>query len=368
MKIENHTAQNYRNLKHIDFTPSEGINIIYGENGQGKTNIIESIWLFTGCHSFRTRKCVELIKETEKSASLEMDFYARGRSQNAQMKIEAKREVKLNGIPQETPRVLLGEFQAVVFSPSLLSIIQDGPAEKRRFMDIAISLLKPNYAAILSKYIKTMAQRNTLLKQIAERGLDEDLLCPWDEELSKLGAKVTGYRLHYIEHLSEIAGGIYEGISSGREQLSVKYIKNGKIEGGNENELFESMLSILEKNRRTDIRRQFTTAGPHKDDLAVDINGLCARNYGSQGQQRSCALALKLSEASIIKETTGEQPVALLDDVMSELDLSRQTYLLNYLEGWQVFITCCDPSVLQRVNNGKTFEVEAGRIKTVAGG
>jgi len=364
MRIERHLAQNYRNLKSIEFEPSEGINIIYGENGQGKTNIIESIWLFTGCQSFRTHKCSELVNENEKTARIEIDFYARGRTQNAQMTIDAKRQVKLNGIWQETPRKLLGEFQAVVFSPSALSIVKDGPSEKRRFLDIAISLLKPNYACLISRYIKAMAQRNALLKQLSEKGGDAVLLAPWDEELSRIGAKILCYRLKYIEELAVIAAEIYSGISAGKETLAIEYVQSFKSEGKTEKELKEAMLAALEKNRQTDIRRQITSAGPHKDDLAIDINGLGARNYGSQGQQRSCALALKLGEAAIIMETSGEQPVALLDDVMSELDCSRQTFLLKYLEGWQVFITCCDPSILSRVNTGKTFEVEAGKIKT----
>ena len=363
MKIERHQAQNYRNLKTIEFEPAEGINIIYGENGQGKTNIIESIWLFTGCQSFRTHKCSELIQENEQSARIEIDFYARGREQNAQMTIDAKRQVKLNGIWQETPRKLLGEFQAVVFSPAVLAIVKDGPSEKRRFIDIAISLLKPNYACLISRYIKAMAQRNALLKQLSEKGGDTQLLLPWDEELSRIGAKILCYRQNYIEQLAVTAAEIYFGISAEREILSIKYLQSFKADGASEKDLKDAMLAALEKNRPSDIRRQVTSVGPHKDDLEIEINGLSARSFGSQGQQRSCALALKLGEAAIIMASSGEQPVALLDDVMSELDCSRQTFLLKYLEGWQVFITCCDPSILSRVNTGKTFEVEAGQIK-----
>lgn len=363
MKIERHQAQNYRNLEKIEFEPAEGINVIYGENGQGKTNIIESIWLFTGCQSFRTRKCAELIKEKEQAAQLEIEFFARGREQNAQMTIDIKRQVKLNGIWQETPRNLLGEFQAVVFSPAALAIVKDGPAERRRFIDIAVSLLKPNYACVLSRYIKTMAHRNALLKQLSEKGGDSTLLAAWDEELSNLGAKIIGYRYNYIERLSGISSQIYSGISAGREKLSTAYVQSFNPEGKNEKEISEAMFASLEKNRQTDVRRQLTSAGPHKDDLSIDIDGLCARSYGSQGQQRSCALALKLGEASILKESSGEQPIALLDDVMSELDCGRQNYLIEYLNGWQVFITCCDPSVLSRLNTEKTFEVKAGQIK-----
>jgi DNA replication and repair protein RecF len=363
MEIERYSAENYRNIDKTEFMPSPGINVIYGENGQGKTNIIESIWLYTGCQSFRTRKCNELVKENKPFAKTEIDFFARGRTQNAQMTIDTKRQVRLNGISQETPRKLLGEFQAVVFSPSSLSVIKDGPSEKRRFLDIAISLLKPNYACLLSRYIKAMAHRNALLKQLSEKRGSGDLLEPWDEELSRIGAKILVYRYKYIEQLSVIATDIYAGISSGKETLDIGYIQSFKSEAGNEKEIQAEMISVLEKNRQTDIRRQITCAGPHKDDILFDINGLNGRSYGSQGQQRSCALALKLGEAAVLRESSGEQPVALLDDVMSELDSSRQRFLLDYLEGWQVFITCCDPSILSRVNTGKIFEVKAGQIK-----
>ncbi len=365
MKIERHQIQKYRNIEKLEFEPAEGINIIYGENGQGKTNIIESIWLFTGCQSFRTHKCSDLIKKEEQTARIEIDFSTNIREQNAQMIIDTKRQVKLNGIWQETPRKMLGEFQAVVFSPAVLSIIKDGPSEKRRFIDIALSLLKPNYACLISRYIKAMAQRNALLRQLSEKGGDEQLLATWDEELSRIGAKILCYRLKYVDQLSVAAAEIYSGISAGREILTITYVQSFKSDGKTENDLKDAMLASLEKNRKTDIRRQVTSAGPHKDDLAIDINGLCARSFGSQGQQRTCALALKLGEASILKESSGEQPIALLDDVMSELDCGRQNYLMKYLDNWQVFITCCDPSILSSVNTGKIFEVHAGKIKQI---
>jgi len=363
MEIEHYGAENYRNITKAEFEPSPGINVIYGENGQGKTNIIESIWLFTGCQSFRTRKCGELVKENETFAKTEIDFFARGRSQNAQMTIDIKRQVKLNGISQETPRKLLGEFQAVVFSPSSLAVVKDGPSEKRRFLDIAVSLLKPNYACLASRYLKAMAQRNALLRQLSEKRVSDALLEPWDDELARIGAKIILYRINYIKQLSVAAQEIYAGISGGRETLSVAYTQSVKHEGLEEKELKAAMLTALEKNRQTDIRRQMTGIGPHKDDLLLEINGLCARTFGSQGQQRSCALALKLGEAAVLRESSAEQPVALLDDVMSELDSGRQRFLLDYLEGWQVFITCCDPSILSRVSTGKIFEVTAGQIQ-----
>ncbi len=362
MRIERYRSDNYRNLKPIEFQPADSVNVLFGENAQGKTNIIESIWLFTGCQSFRTRKCRELVGPDGQTAKLELDFFADGREQTVVMTIGDKREVLLNGIKLETPRKLLGSFPAFVFSPSSLSIVRDGPSEKRKFLDIAISVIKPGYAAALSRYIKTMAHRNAMLRALCERGGDERVLDALDEQLSALGAGIIANRMACAGRIFEKARAIYEGISSGREVLDCKYIPGFKTDAAGRPELTAEMLRKLTESRDTDIRRQMTGAGPHKDDIQIDINGLCARAYGSQGQQRSCALALKLAEAAVIEELCGEKPVALLDDVMSELDCSRQSYLLGFFSGWQVFITCCDPSVLSRVESGKTFEIKAGDI------
>ena len=194
MNIEKAVIKNFRNIENMEFEPSNGINVIYGENGHGKTNIIESIWLFTGCNSFRTRKNIELINKNSDSSELFTEFNSNGRHQNAKLIIKEKKEAYLNGIKQISPRKFLGEFQAVVFSPSVLSVIRDGPSEKRKFLDIAISLIRPNYAALLSKYNKTIIQRNSLLKQIGTEKKGEDLLFVFDEELARCGGRIIDYR------------------------------------------------------------------------------------------------------------------------------------------------------------------------------
>ncbi len=361
MEIKKYTAENYRNIEYLELEPSNGINIIYGQNGQGKTNIIEGIWLFTGCRSFRTSKCAELVKNNENFAKISLDFEAGDRLQNAEMIIDNKRQVRINGISQETPRRLLGTFRAVVFSPDSMAVVRDGPAEKRRFFNIALSLLRPQYANLLSRYLKTMAHRNALLKQMSEKQND-DLLDMWDEELAKTGAKITLARSRYVEELSVEAKEIYFGISGNKEELSLSYVPGFKTEGNEEEELKADLIAALKRSRQSDIRYQVTGAGPHKDDLTFCIGELCARSFGSQGQQRSCALALKLGEAAILEKNCGERPVALLDDVMSELDSSRQRDLLGFLKDWQVFITCCETSVLHDVNISSAFEVEGGRL------
>ena len=366
MIIKYHSASNFRNLEKIEFEPHPEMNIIYGENGQGKTNIIESIWLLTGFYSFRTRKNSQLIKQGENQAEINNRFYSHMREQNASMLIGKRKEIILNGVNEDSPRVMMGKYYAVVFSPSTLGIVQDGPAERRKLIDITLSLIKPNYAVLMSKYLRVLEQRNALLKKMGERCFENDYISPWNIELVNLGAKIIKYRLDYIETFSEISKEIYKGISSGKEDFSFYY--DFSAENIGEEEIKEKLINDINKCREADIKRLYTNAGPHTHDLILNLNGRDARIYGSQGQQRSCALAMKLGEASIIEKVTGESPVVLLDDVMSELDEGRQTFILNYLNNWQVFITCCDPSQLLRSKKGKAFEVADGKIKEMETG
>lgn len=363
MNIEKAVIKNFRNIENMELEPSNGINVIYGENGHGKTNIIESFWLFTGCNSFRTRKNIELINKDSKFSELFIQFFSNSREQDAKIIINDKKEAYLNGIKQNSPRKFLGEFQAVVFSPSVLSVIRDGPSEKRKFIDIAISLIKPNYAALLSKYNKTVIQRNSLLKQIGAEKKGEDLLFVFDEELARCGGKIIDYRLKYLNDLRSEAPQIYSEISNGREKMKISYVNSLKEIGKNNVEWSEILYKNLSENHEKDIIRQATSFGPHKDDLEIFLDDMNVRNYGSQGQQRSCALSLKIGEATILKNVSGEQPIALMDDVMSELDENRQKYLMKFFDGWQVFITCCDPSHRSKINSDKVFEICNGRIK-----
>ncbi len=362
MVITGYKAKDFRNLQETQFVPDSGLNVIFGENGQGKTNIIESIWMFTGCHSFRTHKCNELVANGKKKAKVYLDFIASGVENEACLTIDSKREFLLNGIEKESPRRFLGEFQSVVFSPSSLSIVQDAPSERRTFIDIAISMIKPAYSAHLLKYSKILANRNALLKQISQGIMTEDMLSVWDEELARIGAKITLYRLNYLDRFSVIVSEIYKEISAGKEQLKLEYVQSSKSFAADEYEMTENIYMALQRNIGNDVRRLLTSVGPHKDDIMLKVNDLSARQYASQGQQRSCALSMKLSEAYLIKEATGEYPVILLDDVMSELDEKRQHFLLEYLKSRQVFLTCCDIYHVTRLGNCKTFRIENGKL------
>lgn len=360
MVITGYRAEHFRNLKLIELIPDPGVNVIFGENGQGKTNIIESIWMFTGCHSFRTHKAAELIEKGKREAKVSLSFTAHGMENDALLSVQQKREFVLNGAVKQSPRRFLGEFQSVVFSPTSLSIVQDAPAERRRFLDIAISMIRPAYSTHLLKYAKILANRNALLKQIAIGAAQEEYLDAWDEQLARCGAHLTMYRLHYVDEAARIASEIYKEISGGKEEMRLEYVQSSNSFSVDEYEMTENIFIALQKNREGDIRRLQTGVGPHKDDLLIRVDDFPARSYASQGQQRSAALALKLAEAYVIKDVCGEYPVILLDDVMSELDNGRQNLLLEYMKNWQVFLTCCDASHVSRLQNCKTFRIENG--------
>ncbi|MGN1442938.1 MAG: DNA replication/repair protein RecF [Acutalibacteraceae bacterium] len=361
MKVTGLECVDFRNIRNLRIEPCEGVNVIYGDNAQGKTNLLESIWLFTGCRSFRGAKDSELINFNARKALLSLDYYGYDREQNISLEIEKGRKFALNGVNLKSPSKIMSEFLAVVFSPVHLSLIKDGPYERRKFLDIAISQLKPKYAVSLSQYNKAVAQRNILLKDIAYHGELYDMLDVWEDRIAFYAGEVVRQRIGYVNRLAPFCSEIYGGISSKKEDLSVTYTQSCPAVGDNKTELYESFKSLLFASRKNDILTGSTSVGPHRDDIEIKIDGLTARSYGSQGQQRSAALALKLGEAAVIKEFSGEQPVALLDDVMSELDESRQNYILNHIKDWQVFITCCDPGSVKNLKDGKAIRIKDGK-------
>ena len=366
MRIIKLEFEKYRNLHTGSFCPAPGVNIICGSNAQGKTNLLESIWLFTGGHSFRGSRDAELVRVegkglSQETASLSMTFFAAGREQTARLKIAAgRRSALLNGISKRSASSLVGTFCAVVFSPEHLSLVKDGPRERRLFLDSAICQVRPSYAGLLSQYNRALQQRNTLLKDIARHRELLDTLEIWDERLAGFGEAVMDERLRYVRTLRPTAAEIYQGISQQRETLELSYSMT--VSSGSE-EKKRSMLEVLSARRDMDLAMGATSSGPHRDDLKLTINGTDARSFGSQGQQRSVVLALKLAEASVLESVIGEPPAVLLDDVMSELDVSRQGYLLNQLEGRQIFITCCDPEAVRLLEKGKVFRVQEGAVR-----
>ncbi|MBR6779560.1 MAG: DNA replication/repair protein RecF [Clostridia bacterium] len=346
----------FRNLADLTLCPCEGVNVIYGENAQGKTNLLESIWLFSGMKSFRGAKDSELVGFGKPFARMEMDFFSAQREQKAVLTVENSRKATLNGVSLSSAAKLMGKCHAAVFSPAFLSLVQAGPSERRRFLDMALCQIKPSYAQALRIYNRALKQRNALLGDLYAHPELEALLEVWDARLCEAGEEILQAREEYLTFLQPTAEQVYDGLSSSREKLNLVYIKKDNAQAE------KSLAQLLNEHRREDIINKTTSVGPHRDDMGIFINGAAARTYGSQGQQRSCAIALKLSEAQILKEITGEQPVILLDDVMSELDAGRQDYILNHIGDRQVFITCCDPASILRLCNGKTFEIANGKI------
>lgn len=360
MKINTITLKNYRNIENltVDF---DDVNIIWGENAQGKTNLIEGIYLFTGAKSFRGVRDNQLIKFDCPKSELKIEFEGNGRTQTAELLIEKKRIATLNGIKKKSPSLLGDEIKAVVFSPVHLNMIKDGPSERRKFIDNALCQLKSNYRNLLKEYNRALLQRNTLLKDLARNPELDGMLYIWNTNLAKSGAKIIYQRLKYIEAITPYACDIYSGISSGNEKIAFKYAdyESADIDIA---DIEKKLLYDMQESRLNDMISRTTTCGPHRDDIEILINGSSARLYGSQGQQRSCVLALKLAEASLLKKITGIEPIALLDDVMSELDQKRQDYILNHIKNRQIFITCCDKETILRLKKGRTFHISGGTL------
>lgn len=365
MKVLSLKTENFRNIESLELLANDGVNVIYGENAQGKTNILEAIWLFTGCKSFRGAKDAELVKFNESVASLSLKFDNETRENIAKLAIQKnKKKAFLNGVELESVTELIGKFYSVIFSPSHLSLIQDGPIFRRRFLDTALCELRPKYVDYLASYRRVLVQRNALLKDLKISAELYDMLDSFDDMLARYAAVIIYDRLGYIKALSEHCDRIYCGISEQREKMTVSYSRE-ELTSGNltVKDIYISLLESITQARNQDIILKTTTVGPHRDDILIGINSTSARSFGSQGQQRSCALSLKLAESEIIKKVTGQMPVTLLDDVMSELDEKRQDYVLNHIENRQVFLTCCDPSQVLRMCGGKSFLVKDGRLQ-----
>lgn len=361
MKINSIEIENFRNIENLKLN-FDDVNIIYGENAQGKTNLIEAIYLFTGSKSFRGVKDKELVQFQKEFSRLKIKFENKNREQNAEIFIDKKRNVSLNGIKKKSAAALGEELKTVIFSPVHLSMVKDGPAERRHFIDHALYQLKSNYRNVVKEYNRCLLQRNMLLKDIAKNSSLADMLYIWDKNLAISGAKIIYQRNKYIEALLPYAKEVYDGLSQGREKIDLRIKGCFEYEGLGVDEIQKQLMFCFENNKGNDIINRITTVGPHRDDMEILINGKSARSFGSQGQQRSCVLSLKLAEASLLKKMTDDEPFALLDDVMSELDISRQDYILNHIKDWQVFITCCDANTVLRLKNGKTFHIQNGGL------
>lgn len=356
MHILNFVIQNFRNIENMQLCAHTGTNIIYGENAQGKTNVLEAIWLFTGAKSFRGVKDTQMIRIGTEKAELNLNFYAYRREQTAKIEIAGNRTAYLNEIELKTASELAGNVNAIIFSPQDLGLINEGPAIRRKMLDLGIGFIYPAYIEKIKTYNHTLHQRNALLKTIKFNDSMYACLKDYDLALSKQGAEIIRLRKAYVAQLQKEIPLIYNGLADGNETMHIEYDTTADEDAA----IYSKKIKEKEKE---DLKNISTSIGPHRDELIVNIQGKRAKTYASQGQRRSAALALKLAQASIMKKKTGEQPVALLDDVLSELDEKRQNYILNHIKDWQVFITCCDPSHIARLTKGKIFKIENGMLK-----
>jgi len=343
---------NFRNIEKEVLMPCERMNVICGENAQGKTNFLEAIWLFTGAKSFRGAKDNEFIKFGTEKTVISMDFISESIEKDSSIEIKEKRTATLNGNKLKSAHSLAGSFNAIIFSPIDLKLVGEGPSNRRKFLDTAIGQLYPSYIEILKKYARAVTQRNKIIKDLKYDSTLSIMLDVFENEIAENGEKIISFRKKYVAELNNYLGDIYSGISSGKEILSMEYLSIAS----------DNLAEKLLISRREDMYSGVTTVGPHRDDLEFKINSFSARSFASQGQKRSIALSLKLAEAEVIKKDVGESPCFLLDDVMSELDPERQNFILNHIEGMQAFITCCDPSNIKNLKEGKIFNVKEGRV------
>lgn len=357
MNIKKIKIENFRNIENLILYPCENVNVIFGKNAQGKTNLLEAIWLFCGAKSFRTYKEQEFIKISASFFKNELTFFDGERENIIKLSLSDKKEISFNGVKKRSNHELAGNFVAVSFVPTDLSFIKDGPEMRRKFLDGVICQIKPSYISLLHKYQKILLQRNALLKDVYNNSELLDILDVWDKELSTVGIKIIKERKKYLSLLNEKAAFFYDGISGGKEKMECFYLST--IEDKEDEKAF---IKKLREKRREDILKGFSSVGPHRDDIEVLINSISAKSYASQGQQRSIILTLKLAEGEIIKNETGKKPIFLLDDVMSELDEYRQDFILNHVKENQVFITCCDISSVLRLFSGKIFEIKGGKL------
>lgn len=356
----------FRNIESEKIEFKDGINVIYGENAQGKTNILEGIYLFARGKSFRAFKDKELINFNSNVGYARMVYESKNGEGELGVEITKSSNKRFYRNKNKVGRTseIIGDFRAVLFCPSHLGIIKDSPSVRRKFLDIAISQLRPIYIKMLAKYNAVLENRNAILKMSdEERKAYEGILEVYSEELATLSADIANMRIDYVKKLDFWVKRYFNEMTEGKEAPNIEYETNAEGEDFNSREsLKEKYLSLLKNNLDRELKYGATLYGIHKDDLKIELNKKDARFYSSQGQQRSLSLAMKLSEGEISKEATGEYPVFLLDDVLSELDENRRKYILSNIKKRQVIITACESTAFNEVENVNFIYVSDGRL------
>ena len=357
MYIESIRLNNFRNYELLEMNFDQGTNILYGDNAQGKTNILEAVYLAGTSKSHKGSKDREMIRFENEESHIRMMVKKGGLSYKVDMHLRKNKAkgVAINGLPIRKARELLGVVNLVFFSPEDLNIIKNGPGERRRFLDSELCQLDSVYITELASYNHIVNQRNRLLKDCYMNPGLKSTLDIWDMQLAAYGTKVLDRRKEFVRQVNEIISEIHFRLTGGKERLSLTYESSiGEM----------SMEQALKKNRERDLRMKSTSVGPHRDDLCFLSGDLDIRKFGSQGQQRTAALSLKLAEIELVKRIIGDTPILLLDDVLSELDKNRQNYLLDSIHDIQTVITCTglDEFVNHRFSINKIFHVKSGHV------
>lgn len=357
MLIKKVMLSNYRNYTDAEVEFHENSNVVYGENAQGKTNILESIYICSTTKSHQGSRDKEIIRLNENEAHIKMYIEKNGLEHKIDMHLHKNKSkgIAVNGVPIKKSAELIGLVNVIMFSPGDLNLINNGPSERRRFLDMELCQLDRIYLDNLARYNRVLNQRNHLLKQIKHEESLKDTISVWDEQLIRYGTEVIKARDRFIEDINPLAGDIHDRLTGSREQLNVIYEPNVMV---------DEYRNKLDNSIDRDIYYSMTHIGPHRDDMKFIVNGMDMRTYGSQGQKKTSALSLKLSEVEIVKDKTNDTPVLLLDDVLSELDRNRQNYLLKCFEGVQTIITCTglEEFIKYNVSFDSVYRVKEGTV------
>lgn len=370
MHVTTIKSDGFKNLNEVMINPHPKYNLITGMNAQGKTNLLESIWLMTGCRSFRGSKDRDYIGIDREFMELGIEFSDSRRKQTVSYIMSREnikhKNIKLNGVQIKGTNGLFDSFKAVVFTPDDLEIIKGSPDKRRTFTDLCCCQLNISCVDIVRRYELIINQRNNLLKSIALGKQNKNLLDIWDQQTAAIGTMLSQKRKEYILKLEKACSRLYSMITDGKENLTIEYNSNiygSEIpENNNGKEAAAKYLLKLEDNVEDDIRLGYTVYGAHRDDLIIKINGLNVREFGSQGQKKTVALVMKLGQAEIYYNKRSEAPVILLDDVMGELDESRQKLVFSIIKDMQVFITACNENSVRGLSEGNIFRVENGHV------
>lgn len=357
MIIESVELKNYRNYDELHMDFSQGTNILYGDNAQGKTNVLEAIYMACTTKSHRGSKDKDIIQFERDESHIKLNLRKNDVPYRIDMHLKKNKAkgVAVNGIPIRKASELFGIVNVVFFSPEDLNLIKNGPSERRRFIDLELCQLNKLYVHALVQYNHIVIQRNKLLKELAFKPEYEETLDIWDMQLVSYGREVINYRREFIDRLNEIIKEIHFQLSGDKEKLDIRYDPNVTP---------DQFEQALKKSRFQDIKQKTTLTGPQRDDISFYVNGIDIRKFGSQGQQRTAALSLKLAEIELVKRMVNDYPILLLDDVLSELDGSRQNHLLSVINHIQTMITCTglEDFINNRFKIDKIFKVINGTI------